>query len=181
MYTYITPNYECFPLLTNDKFTIVMVLANGVLCDIWGFLVPLPLFCMLGLIHSQFYLNFSLVVLIIIFLMRVLLFVTFYWNCRVILFWSIVKANYWGEDTAYWPCHTISQQSPYHVSDSQSQQRLVLMHEYFHLAFVKLQTDTSHGFHLVHTIPLPVPLHKCYVLTLWPVSTLRNLTTLHRL
>jgi len=43
----------------------------------------------------------------------------------IILFWCIAKTNYLGEDTVYCPCHTISQQSPCHVSDGQSQQRLV--------------------------------------------------------
>jgi hypothetical protein len=33
----------------------------------------------------------------------------------VIIFRCICKANCWGEDTAYCPCHTISQQPPCHV------------------------------------------------------------------
>jgi len=43
----------------------------------------------------------------------------------MILCRCIAKANYWGEVTAYCPCHTISQQSPCHVSNCQSQQGLV--------------------------------------------------------
>jgi len=43
----------------------------------------------------------------------------------IILFHCIAKVNYWGEDTAYCPCHTISQQSSCHVSDCQSEQTLV--------------------------------------------------------
>jgi len=38
----------------------------------------------------------------------------------VIPFRCIAEANYWAEDTAYCPYHTISQQSPCNVSDGQT-------------------------------------------------------------
>ena len=55
----------------------------------------------------------------------------------VTIFRSIAKSNYRGEGTAYFPCHTISQQSSCHASDGQSQQRLVFEHGSFRVAFVK--------------------------------------------
>ena len=57
--------------------------------------MSLSLFYRLGLIHSPFCLRFSFVILINIFLMSGLLFVTFYRNCIfVILFRCNAKANY---------------------------------------------------------------------------------------
>jgi hypothetical protein len=57
----------------------------------------------------------------------------------IILFSCTAKANRWSEDAANYPYHTISQQSPYHVSDGQSQQKLVFEHGLFNLQFVTLQ------------------------------------------
>ena len=65
--TYITLNCKHFPLLTNNKYTIVMgwwlVVCS---CNSWEFCVSLSLFYRLGLIHSPFCLAFSFVVIIII-------------------------------------------------------------------------------------------------------------------
>ena len=57
----------------------------------------------------------------------------------VILFGFIAKSHYCGEDTAYFPYHTISKLSACHVSEGQSHQRLVFEHGSFHLDFVTLQ------------------------------------------
>ena len=56
----------------------------------------------------------------------------------IIIFRCIAKTNYWGEDTAYFPYHTISQHSPCHVSDGQPEQRFVFEHVSFHLPFLTL-------------------------------------------
>ena len=56
-----------------------------------------------------------------------------------IFFRCIAKANYCGEDTAYCPYHSISKHSPCHVSDGQSDQRLVFEHGSFCLSFVTLK------------------------------------------
>jgi len=61
-------------------------MANGVLCDSWGFFVSLSLFYSLCLIQSPFCLKFSFVVFIII----ILLFVTFYRNCTVMSYDFVV-------------------------------------------------------------------------------------------
>jgi len=59
------------------------------------------------------------------------------------------KSNYWGEDTDYFPCHTISQQSSCRVSDGKSQQRLVFEHGSLHLLFMTLKIVTLYGFLLL--------------------------------
>ena len=112
------------------------------------------------------------------------------------------KANYWGADTAYCPCHTISRQSPCHVSDCQSQQRLVFEHGLLHLDFVTLKfwnfalffPGTYHSLVIILTITLRThtltTVHITYshsdhrphyLLTLSSPTTLRThtLTTVH--
>jgi hypothetical protein len=75
-------------------------------------------------------------------------------------------------------CYGVVIYCKYFLSSKSSKHRFVFKHRSFHLAFVKLQTDTVHGFLLILSIPLSVPLHQCHVLTLWPSLTLHNLTIL---
>ena len=83
----------------------------------------------------------------------------------VILFRFIAKSNYWSEDTAYYPHHTISQQSPCHVSDVQTEQSFVFEHVSFHLPLVTLSNwhfvwfspGTSHS--PVSTLTVTLPTH----------------------
>jgi hypothetical protein len=77
----------------------------------------------------------------------------------VISFRCIAKSNYWGEDTAYCLCHTISQLSSCNVSDCQSQLMLLFQHGSFHLIFATLKIFKFAFFLLLLSIPLSVPLH----------------------
>jgi len=106
-------------------------MANGVLCDSWGF------FCVFVNVLQACFKTFS------IFVPYFHLFVEYDIMengelCHIIF--CITQSNYWVEDTDYCPCPTISQQSPCRMSYGQSQQRLVFEHGSFHLAFVTLQT-----------------------------------------
>ena len=98
-------------------------MANLLLCDRWVF-VCLSLFYLHLLRHSLFVSCFTYFVICDI-LPKLYNYIT--------LFRCITKSNYWGEDTAYCPHHTISQQSPCHVSDLQSVQRNFFEHGSFHL------------------------------------------------
>jgi len=93
----------------------------------------------------------------------------------VIIFRCIVKANYWGEDTAHCPCPTISKQKPCRVSDGPSLQKFMFVYRSFHLAFLatnnKLFTRFSHGPSRLPVSTLTLTLHTHTITT---VSTTQS-------
>jgi len=143
-----SPDYN-FMVVLGWWLIVCCVRAGGVVCLCVCLLACFKAFSILKHIYIIFY-------------MSDILFKIFYicdslhkmYN-YVILFRCIAKANYWGEATAYFSCHTISQQSPCHVSNGQSHQRLESEYGSINLAFVTLQNFNTKSFLLALSI-LPV-------------------------